>query len=65
MKKKYDTSDMIFAIFMTFMIGMLTGGTWQSVANYKEGQRDALNGKYKYEYRIDTVFKVDSTLIKK
>lgn len=59
MKKKYDNIYIIVWLLIGIGIGLFTGLFIFGVKYYKEGQIDAMKGKYKYEIIIkqDTTYK--------
>ena len=52
---KIDKAWFVWIILVSFVVGFMVGALILDAAGYKQGQTDALNGKWKYEYRADTL----------
>ena len=52
---KIDKYWFTWLLVICFLIGFFVGGVVLEKVSYKQGQRDALNGKWEYEYRADTL----------
>lgn len=50
-----DGADLVYAIMLSILF-FIWGHSCGEDSGYEQGQIDAMNGKYKYEAQVDTVY---------